>query len=281
MIFDKIQGIIHLLITEYIAMRNYMRNIYFSLGVTLALATLAACASSEITSSNELSDKIWILTELEGNPLVTGSSVSAIFTQGGKLSGSAGCNRYLGSYEVSGSRISIDSTLATTMMMCESSLMSQETDYLKALQDAQSYLINGEQLSLLDENNKVIAVFHAQSQALAGTAWEVISYNNGKQAVTSVLNGTTLTSEFGKDGTLSGSSGCNTYGGSYKVDGNQISIGRLASTKMYCMEPAGVMEQETQFLLALEFSATYSVEGNSLVLRTPTNALAANLASKK
>jgi heat shock protein HslJ len=64
------------------------------------------------------------------------------------------------------------------------------------------------------------------------------------------------------------------------VDGKQISIGPLASTKMYCTEPAGVMEQETQFLLALESAASYSVEGHSLVLRTLSNGLAVEMESK-
>jgi heat shock protein HslJ len=221
-----------------------------------------------------------MLTELNGNPLLAGSTISAMFTQDGKISGSAGCNRYMGSYQISGSTISISSTLATTMMMCESSLMNQETAYLKALQEAKSYSIKADQLSLMDTDGKGLVTYQAQSQGLAGTSWEVTAYNNGKQAVTSVLAGTTLTADFGEDGTLTGSSGCNSYSGSYKVDGKNISIGPLVSTKMYCGEPAGVMDQETQFLLALESAKTYSVEGNALELRTQDGALAVDLTQK-
>ena len=102
----------------------------------------------------------------------------------------------------------------------------------------------------------------------------MIAYNNGKQAVTSVLAGSNITTEFGSDGTLSGNSGCNTYSGTYTVTGNQITIGPLASTRMACSDPAGIMEQETQFLAALQTAATYNIENATLELRTKDGALA-------
>jgi len=90
-----------------------------------------------------------------------------------------------------------------------------------------------------------------------------------------MLAGTTLTADFGKDGNLSGNAGCNTYNGAYKVNGDQITIGPLVSTMMACNEPAGVMEQEAQYLAALQSAATYQIEGNVLQLRTKDDALAA------
>ena len=95
-----------------------------------------------------------------------------------------------------------------------------------------------------------------------------------------MLAGTTLTASFGKDGTLSGNSGCNTFSGPYTVNENQITIGPLASTMMMCSDPAGVMEQEAQYLTALQSAATYQLEGNVLELRTKDGALAANFSKK-
>jgi heat shock protein HslJ len=108
----------------------------------------------------------------------------------------------------------------------------------------------------------------------------VIGYNNGKQAVVSVLLDTSMTASFGKDGALSGNSGCNTFSGTFKLDGNQITIGPLASTMMMCSDPAGVMDQEAQYLAALQSAATYQIEGNVLELRTQDGALAANFSKK-
>jgi heat shock protein HslJ len=47
-----------------------------------------------------------------------------------------------------------------------------------------------------------------------------------------------------------------------------------------CASPAGVMEQEQQFLKALETVTTARMEGDRLELRTATGALAATLAKK-
>jgi len=132
----------------------------------------------------------------------------------------------------------------------------------------------------MDASNTVVATYNAQTQDLSGTNWNVIGYNNGKQAVTSVIAGTTLTASFGKDGNLTGSAGCNNYNGPYKVSGSQITIGPLASTMMACADPAGVMDQEAQYLAALGTAATYQIENNVLELRTKDGALAADFSKK-
>ena len=89
-----------------------------------------------------------------------------------------------------------------------------------------------------------------------------------------------LDANFAADGTLSGTSGCNSYSGGYKVDGDMISIGPLANTDMGCVEPEGVMEQEAQFLAALQTAATYQIEGDVLEMRTTDGALAVSFKKK-
>jgi heat shock protein HslJ len=242
---------------------------------------LAACASpASQTGGGDLTGKVWALTELMGKPPVAGTGISAEFGADGKVSGSAGCNRYSGAYTISGNSITFSSPLATTMMMCDAAVMDQENAYLKALGDAKTYAVKGDQLTLIGANNTSLAVYKAQSQDLAGTSWEAVNYNNGKQAVVGLITDTTLTADFGKDGVLSGKAGCNNYSGGYKTNGNQITIGPLASTMMACDQPAGVMEQEAQYLAALQSAATYQIEGNVLELRTKDDALAVILQKK-
>jgi heat shock protein HslJ len=252
--------------------------IFTSFGLCAGLLILAACTSSSQGGVGDLTASSWNLSQLMDQPLVPGSNITAQFTSDGKVSGSSGCNRYSGSYKISGNNIVISSPLAATMMACEQALMDQESAYLKALGEVQSFKIVGETLTLSDAKDKSLLVFKAQSQDLAGTSWEVIGYNNGKQAVTSLLAGTTLTAEFGKDGNLSGNSGCNTYNGTYTVTGDQIKIGPLATTRMAC--PQEIMDQETQYLAALQSAATYRVEGTGMELRTPEDALAVNFSKK-
>jgi heat shock protein HslJ len=119
-------------------------------------------------------------------------------------------------------------------------------------------------------------MFIAQNTDLAGTSWQVLSYNNGRQAVVSVINGTTLTANFGQDGQLSGNASCNNYTAEYTTDGKgSITIGTIGVTMMMCVEPEGVMEQEQQYLAALTTAATYRIDGDKLELRTADGALAA------
>jgi heat shock protein HslJ len=254
-----------------------MNKIIVSLSICAGMMVLAACASlgSQPGGGGDLTGKVWALTELMGKPPGAGTGISAQFSSDSKVSGSAGCNRYSGTYTVSGNSITISSSMATTMMMCEDSVMQQENAYLKALGEAKTYEVKGDQLTLAGTDKTSLAIYKAQSQDLSGTSWEVTGYNNGKQAVIGTLAGTTLTADFGKDGNLSGNAGCNTYSGAYKVNGDQITIGPLASTMMACSEPEGVMEQEAQYLAALQSAATYQIEGNVMQLRTKDDALAA------
>jgi heat shock protein HslJ len=248
----------------------------FIIGICAGSLILTACnlQGSTKDGGGDVTGKVWNLTLLQGKELLPGSNITAQFTTDGKVGGSSGCNRYAGSYASSGNSLQITSPLASTMMACAQELMDQETAYLTALSEVKTFSVTDDQLTLSDASSKSILVFKAQSQDLSGTSWDVIAYNNGKQAVTSVLAGSNITAEFGSDGTLSGNSGCNTYSGTYTVTGKKITISPLASTRMACSNPAGVMEQETQFLTALQTAATYNIENATLELRTKDGALA-------
>lgn len=108
---------------------------------------------------------------------------------------------------------------------------------------------------------------------LAGTRWDVVNYNDGSAIVT-LLPGTTMTMEFGANGQLTGSAGCNTYSATYRVSGNSISISPPGATMRVCAEPAGVMDQEVRFLAALQSSATFRIDGNTLELQNAAGQIA-------
>ena len=260
-----------------------MKFIFYLPALCAGLSFLTACASfpSSQTGAGDLTGSVWGLSTLEGQELVPGSGITALFTAGGKLGGASGCNQYSGSYTLAGNSLEISSPLSSTMMACLPALMDQETAYLKTLAEVKTFSITGDQLTLKGAENKNLLVYKAQSQALAGTTWVVIGYNNGKQAVTSVLTGTSLTATFEPDETIAGNSGCNQYSGPYKTDGNKIAIGPLSVTKKACAAPAGAMEQEALYLAALQSATTYQIEGTTLELRTQDGALAANFSQQK
>ncbi len=99
---------------------------------------------------------------------------------------------------------------------------------------------------------------------LGGTGWTLTGYvHNG--APVQVLIGTTTTLEFGDDGRITGSAGCNHYFASYEVKGLSITVGPAGSTEMYCTAP-GVMEQESTYLRLLGQVTSITVDGDRLTL---------------
>jgi heat shock protein HslJ len=224
--------------------------------------------------STSLVGPTWQLAKLAGVSRDV-TSVTATFTSDSKVSGFSGCNQYSGSYTTSGSSISIAKPVAATMMACGPAPTLLERAYLKALGAARHYAISGSKLTLKSRLGLPVATFAVQSQSVVGTRWTVLSYNNGKQAVVSVMAGTSLTANFDAKGNLSGFGGCNEYSADVKATPPKITIGPVASTRKSCSNPAGVMDQETAYLAALSTAATYLIQGSKLELRTASGAIAA------
>jgi heat shock protein HslJ len=234
-----------------------------------------------------LVDTQWQLTSYSNGKggvvsVLVGTEITALFSQDGHVSGTAGCNNYNAAYEVEGNRITIGPA-ASTMMMCPGpeGLMEQEQTYLEALESVAGYQIEGDNLQLMDSSGQVMLSYTVRESApLVGPMWRLVAYNNGKEAVVSVLTGTEITAQFGEDGNLAGSAGCNNYNASYQVEGEAIQIGPAMSTRMYCAEPEGIMEQEAAYLAALEMAATYKIEGDRLLLHSAEGARVAEYVVK-
>jgi len=238
--------------------------------------TSSQVVGAQGASARTLEGTSWILTTLNGAEPLPDTTITASFEAGANLTGTDGCNRYGARYQVNGDQITITPGMST-MMACPEPIMKQATDYMAALESATNYQIQDDTLQLLDADGNAVVTFVAQPSTLAGTSWTVIGYNNGKEAVVSVIIGTELTAVFGEDGTVSGSAGCNDYNAPYEVDDDgNISIGPAATTRKMCSEPEGVMEQESQYLAALGTAATYRMEADRLELRTAEGALAAD-----
>jgi len=94
-------------------------------------------------------------------------------------------------------------------------------------------------------------------------SWKLTAYgpaNSTTPAVPDTEAGIT----FNKDGTVTGNSGCNGFGGSYKVDGDKIAFSEIVSTLIACDEAR--MQQESAFHQVLTDTATYKIAGITLTL---------------
>ena len=86
---------------------------------------------------------------------------------------------------------------------------------------------------------------------LVGTEW-ILGDLPGQ-----VLADVRPTISFSGDGTVQGNAGCNTFSGTYTVDGSNLTFGPLASTKMACEGATGTLE--TAFLGAVQATTTYEI----------------------
>ncbi len=227
----------------------------------------------------------WLLVSLYDGQggvrsLLAGTEITAVLGEDGRLAGSAGCNSYFTTVEIAGNEITLLGPVGSTMMACmePEGIMDQETAFLATLENVASYEIEGRSLTLFDAGGEPVLTFAAvEPTPLVDTPWQVIAYNNGRGGVTSILLGTELTATFGADGRVTGSTGCNNYFVSYELDGESVSIGQAGMTERYCQEPEGIMDQEAEFLAALQSAATYSIQGDRLQLRDADGALQVDL----
>jgi heat shock protein HslJ len=162
--------------------------------------------------------------------------------------------------------------LAGTMMACAEPVMALEGAFRAAFAGNVAYVLADGQLTVTGEAGVALTFEVEPKDTLDGAVWSVTGYNNGRQAVVSVAAGSTLTLAF-KAGALSGHGGCNRYRTTYTVDGDRLTIGAPAATRMACPRPE-VMEQEQRFFAALATVRTWRAQGGRLELRTETGALA-------
>ena len=169
--------------------------------------------------------------------------------------------------------------LTSTKMAGPPDLMAVEDAYLADLEKTTSYYSDGKTLTLYGEGDQKLIVYQASSSTVVGN-WRVIAYNNGKQAVVSVISTTTITADFGNNGTVTGEGGINTYNGNYTLQGsNGISIGTINAAQM--AGPSEVMAQQVAYLAALESAKTYQVSGTRLELRAADGALAVQMEGRQ
>jgi len=267
---------------------KYQSNLNLLIVLLLVSISLAGCAQSTVaptevatevaTSTPEppsataadLEGKLWKLdsyvnSQGESVDVLPDTEITIEFKDG-QVGGSGGCNNYFGSYEVGvGNTLSIGAIGSTEMACLAEGVMKQEQRYFEALASAASYQVTERKLQLANADGETVLSFSVlEPESLTGTTWRLTGYNNGQGGFVSLLRGTEITALFGDDGNLTGSAGCNNYTASYEVEGETISIGPAAATRMMCAKPEGIMEQESAYLSMLESAAAYQIRGDAL-----------------
>jgi heat shock protein HslJ len=222
----------------------------------------------------------WRLVSWGDNNPIEGSSITLAFHDEDHVSGSAGCEGYVASYEASDDDIGFPMfAMIGLPEHCSEALIVQGSDYTTRLGQASHYRLGEGQLELLTIAGETL-IFEPLPEdvnaSLEGITWTLMGFIEVKtvEEMTTpillpriLLAETEITMTF-KDGAVSGSAGCNTYQATYAFGDTSLTIETLAVTEMACLNPAGVIDQEQQYLSLLGDVTIYRIHGDQLWLET-------------
>jgi ABC-type amino acid transport substrate-binding protein/heat shock protein HslJ len=104
---------------------------------------------------------------------------------------------------------------------------------------------------------------------LGGTHWRVTSLQDG---AVPIVPDAPPTVNFGTDGRIDGSGACMAYGGSYRAEGDSISISVGASSALNCSQFPDIearTAQDRAFLDLLPMATNFSLDGERLLILDP------------
>jgi heat shock protein HslJ len=215
--------------------------------VVLTVWSSAAAAAGQTPpagGNTRLEETYWRAIEVAGRTAPKQDPTREAYLQfqaGGRVSGSDGCNRITGSYQLNGDRVRFDRVGATRMACVESPGI--EGPFQEALTKASRLTIAGDRLELLDAAGLRLAVFSAAPRApgaspssgLAGTSWQLVRFESSDDTTLTPDDGAKYTIEFAADGVLAARFDCNSGRGTWKSSGpSQIAFGPLTLTRKQC-----------------------------------------------
>jgi len=134
-----------------------------SLAVVLAMTGAIQAQTSQQVFPLE---GTWYATELAGKPTPKPDPNRETYLQfesGGRISGSDGCNRLTGTYQLDGERVAFGQ-MASTQMLCLNS-SGTEDPFRDALKNATRLTVTRERMELFDATGTRLAVFSSESPA--------------------------------------------------------------------------------------------------------------------
>ncbi len=218
-----------------------------------------------------LTDVVWQWTKLvdgDGTELTvpTPARYTLTFAGDGSLSIVADCNTGGGSYRRQGTNLTIG-PLATTLIACPPD--SLDSRFTLALQQVTAYtLTDGELILRLQDGSRMhftpasVAVSPSPTPRLAGTTWRWTALTTPDGVTSNVNRPLRYTVLFSDTGQLQLRLDCNRGSGTYRVEGNALSITATATTRRAC----GAGSAWQAFLEALNQAQAYEQADDSLII---------------
>lgn len=186
----------------------------------------------------------------------------------GRASGNYGCNRFTAEARLDGDTLTVEPGTATEMG-CEPDIQQFEALLSQTFSGKLTVAAKDDKLTLTTAKGGTIALTAQPPAPLTGTRWRITTLVSGSIA-SSLPAGTADKAHltFGKDGTVQGALGCNSFRGTADVSGTAIAFGRLVTTRKMCADPE--MRLERALLDVLDGKrAAYAITHHTLSLTAP------------
>jgi heat shock protein HslJ len=215
-----------------------------SVSILLRRVRADQTGSGDPPRTRPLEGTYWRTTELAGKPTPAQDAnreAHLVFHPDGRVSGSDGCNRMTGGYQLKGYAVTFGQMAGTQMACMDTADIARA--FRDALKTASRLTIAGDSLELFDATGRRVAAFAARAAlsatpGLEGTSWQLVKFQGGDDTTLTPDDRAKYTIEFGADGKLTARIDCNRGSGTWKSSGpNQLQFGPLALTRAMC--PAG------------------------------------------
>jgi len=112
----------------------------------------------ELGQQFDLAFGYWRVRLLNGHSLVSGPTITAVFTNG-RIAGIGGISRYSAEYSASRSRLTVGQ-VRVARTAGPASQLTEEQEYFRALRSAVSYSIAARQLYIYDAHGRIVINFY-------------------------------------------------------------------------------------------------------------------------
>ena len=243
-----------------------VKKILFALGCIFLISGCISTSQQFVLSATR-----WILQSIHGRELLEDTAITLEITESG-ISGASGCNFYGAKYTTRPRNgIEIDEVAHTDMACHEPvGIMEQEEAYINTFQEATSYRVDGENLSIVDKQGNILLQyrllpkFEANPEGLIGKIWRLIDADGMES---DELGAFTLWFD---GSTFRGTTSCRDYQGTYQIVEDNIHIYLMEmTTDVDCTQKEQIAEGTYTSLLG--FIDQYNVSQNRLELYTVKN----------
>ena len=256
-----------------------MNKVLVSICIAGAALAMSSCRSVEKAIPLSSINGEWNIIEINGSKVTSGESRTLPFiafdTATGRVSGSSGCNRMMGSFDVNAKPGSLAlGAMGITRMMCPD--MTTERNVLSALAQVKGYKKAGkDKLYLCNASNRPVITLEKKEAdvklSVLNGEWKVKEVNG--EAIPSGMEKQPFITFDVKEKMIHGNAGCNMINGGFETNTNNaksISFVRVVSTMMACPD----METEGKILKAMNEVKSFDVlSGGGIGLYDANNAL--------